>query len=158
MIVPTVIEHIAETTCRFNGLNSSNQVKMQIEDIFGVRIGASSIRKIRYKFGFKRRRTTKKPYLSLATKNQRYTYCLNHRNETFNNYVFSDESTVKALEIPLYHVRFPSTHPNAVGNETNTRMKVNVWSVISKRRCPGIVVNMLLNTLIFNLKYLYKIK
>ena len=37
-------------------------------------------------------------------------------------------------------------------------MKVNVWSVISKRGCPGIVVNMLLNTLIFKLKYLYKIK
>jgi hypothetical protein len=76
--------------------------------------------------------------VEIITKQKRFEYCLNHRNDHFDNYIFCDESTIQALEIPLYNVRFSSTHPNAIGNRTNMKMKVQVWSVISRRGSPGI--------------------
>ena len=47
----------------------------------------------------------------------------------------------KALEIPLYHVRLPSNNPRDIGNSTNTKMKVNVFSAICRRGCSGILVS-----------------
>ena len=51
----------------------------------------------------------------------------------------------RALEIPLYHVRFPASNPKAIGSETSTKMKVNVFSAISRRGCCGIVVGNRIN-------------
>jgi len=60
-LTPAIVEHIAETTARFDGLNSSTAVAFQIEDIFGVVISPRSVRRIRRRHGFRRRiRSTKK--------------------------------------------------------------------------------------------------
>ena len=66
--------------------------------------------------------------------------CIAHQNSEFETHVFGDEAMSKTLEIPLYHVRLPATNPRAIGNETNTKSKVNVFSAISKRGCLGILV------------------
>lgn len=105
-----------------------------------MEISSSRIRYLRYLIGFRHRRTTKKPYLSAGHKFERYEWCLAHENCSFNFHLFGDESTSKTLEIPFYHVRFPSSNPRAIGSTTNTKMKVNCFSTISRRGCCGILV------------------
>jgi len=62
-------------------------------------------------------------------------------NCSFDFHIFADEAMSKALEIPLYHVRLPSNNPRDIGNSTNTKMKVNVFSAICRRGCSGILVS-----------------
>ena len=100
---------------------------------------------MRYSIGLRRRRTTKKPYLSPRHCFERFEWCSAHETCSFNYHIFSDESMSRALEIPLYHVRFPASNPKAIGSETNTKMKVNVFSAISRRGCCGIVVGNRIN-------------
>ena len=69
---PTIVSHIIETTIRYDGLNSSKNVQHQIQDIFNLEISARSVRRKRHLFSFRRRRTTKKPYLSPTHRAARY--------------------------------------------------------------------------------------
>jgi len=47
------------------------------------------------------RRTRGSPKLSNAVKALRYQWCKNNETNDFKNYLFSDETTVRVLEVPL---------------------------------------------------------
>lgn len=71
------------------------------------------------------------PYLSDAIKLKRLAWCINNINKSFENTVFCDETTVRVLEVPLYHWRPVCTYPDTVPHTTKYRLKVNVWGAIS---------------------------
>ena len=77
------------------------------------------------------RRTRAAPGLSDFHKLQRYLWCRRHRNTNFNNYIFADETTVRILEIPLYHSRKRGTNPAAHSSTAKIRAKINIWGGIS---------------------------
>ncbi|CAF0789030.1 unnamed protein product [Brachionus calyciflorus] len=109
----TVLNYIVESTIRNNGFNSSSDLKYEIYNVFGLNIDFSTIRYYRRKIGFKYRRTKKRPFLTHAQKNERLIWCLTHQNLTFDDFIFVDETAIKTLECPLYHLRFPRTYPAA---------------------------------------------
>ena len=54
---------------------------------------------------------------------QRYIWCRQHINTNFKDYVFADETTVRILEIPLYHTRKKGERPDAHCSTSKIRMK-----------------------------------
>ena len=61
----------------------------------------------------------------------RYKWCKNNANNSFTDYLFSDESTVRVLEVPLYHLRKKSSRPETIPHTAKARLKVNIWGAIS---------------------------
>ena len=53
------------------------------------------------------------PLLTESNKLLRYLWCKKNENENFEDFLFVDETTVRILDIPLYHVRKPSGRPVA---------------------------------------------
>ena len=45
-----------------------------------------------------------------------------------------DETTVRVLEVPLYHVRKRGSQPTAIQSTSKYRLKINIWGGIS---CSG---------------------
>ena len=90
------------------------------------------------------RRTRAAPHLTDFHKLQRYLWCRRHKNTNFKNYIFVDESTVRILEIPLYHSRKRGTRPPAHSSTSKIRAKINIWGGISYQGpTPFIVTNSL---------------
>ena len=77
------------------------------------------------------RRTRCSPKLSDFDKLRRYLWCRKKENNDFQNHLFVDESHVRILEVPLYHVRLPGERPEAIPCSTKIRLKINVWGGIS---------------------------
>ena len=77
------------------------------------------------------RRTRRAPKLSDYHKLQRFIWCTKNKSINFEKYLFVDETTVRSLEVPLYHVRQPGERPEAICSTTKIRFKVNVWGGIS---------------------------
>ena len=77
------------------------------------------------------RRTRVAPKLSDFQKLKRFIWCQQNQNTDFSNYLFVDETTVRGLEIPLYHVRPRGERPDAVSSTSKIRVKVNVCGGIS---------------------------
>ena len=74
---------------------------------------------------------------------QRYLWCRSHLNTDFKDYVFADETTVRILEIPLYHSRKKGERPDAHSSTSKIRMKVNVWGGISYEGPTPFVVSVI---------------
>jgi hypothetical protein len=93
--------------------------------------------------GYRYRRTRKPPKLSEDDKRDRLNWCLLNRNNTFDDYCFADESFIRILEVPLYHLRIPCSAPNIapVGDSNKYRAKVNIWGAISRHGQSNFVVS-----------------
>jgi hypothetical protein len=81
--------------------------------------------------GYRYRRTRRAPCLAGIHKLERFLWCLNNRDNDFLDYLFTDETTIRFLEIPLYHVRRMSCYPNAIKSTGKYRLKMNVCGGIS---------------------------
>ncbi len=114
-----------------NGLNSSSDLKEEIERVFGVKISSSYIRKIRSIQGFVYRRLKKGPFLSDWDKLRRLIWCLNNKFTDFSRYIFVDETTSKLLDTPYYHHRLKSSAPKPILCSSKIRKKINIWGGIS---------------------------
>ncbi len=99
------------------------------------------------------RRTRAAPQLSDFHKLQRYLWCRRHKNTNFENYIFVDESTVRILEIPLYHSRKRATRPAAHSSTSKIRAKINIWGGISYQGPTPFIVRHLF---CFHINYLFK--
>lgn len=77
------------------------------------------------------RRTRGSPKLSVADKALRYQWCKNNEKNNFRNYLFADESTVRVLEVPLYHLRKKNSRPQPIPHTAKARLKMNIWGGIS---------------------------
>ena len=77
------------------------------------------------------RRTRGSPKLSNAVKALRYQRCKNNETNDFKNYLFSDETTVRVLEVPLYHLRKKNSHPDTIPHTAKQRLKIIIWGRIS---------------------------
>jgi hypothetical protein len=73
----------------------------------------------------------------------RYHWCLLNKHNDFRNYVFSDESTLRVLEVPLYHLRRRGEHVS-VPVTSKVRLKLNIWGAISTKGAPPVFVNITL--------------
>jgi hypothetical protein len=71
--------------------------------------------------------TIKSPKLLDFDKLRRFLWCRKNENNDFKNHPFVDESHVRILEVPLYHVRLPGERPEAIPCSTKIRLKINVW-------------------------------
>jgi hypothetical protein len=58
-------------------------------------------------------------------------WCIQHQHTNFNDYVFADETTIRVLEVPLYHSRRKNERPHAISSNSKIRLKVNIWGAIS---------------------------
>ena len=81
------------------------------------------------------------PLLTESNKLLRYLWCKKNENENFEDFLFVDETTVRILDIPLYHVRKPSGRPVAQKCTSKYRLKVNIWGGISSKRSTPFVVS-----------------
>ena len=61
----------------------------------------------------------------------RLQWCLKHRNSDFSRYVFADETMIRLWDLPLYHWRLVTSHPEAIPSTAKGRKKVNIWGAIS---------------------------
>jgi hypothetical protein len=77
------------------------------------------------------RRTRGSPKLSVADKAARYQWCKNNQKNNFTDYLFADETTVRVLEVPLYHLRKKNSRPITIPHTSKSRLKVNIWGGIS---------------------------
>jgi hypothetical protein len=121
----------------------------EVHSVFNKEVSASYIRKIRQNNGsfnyncvlnyiilyiildYVYRRTRGSPQLTNSNKLQRYIWCKNNSKNTFSNYLFVDESTVRMLEVPSYHSRKKESKPNTVPHTGKAKIKVNIWGGIS---------------------------
>lgn len=87
------------------------------------------------------RRTRGAPYLTEFHKLQRYLWCRRHRNTNFYNYIFADETTVRLLDIPLYHSRKRGSRPPACPSSAKIRAKINIWAGISYHGATPLIVS-----------------
>jgi hypothetical protein len=68
-----------------------------------------------------------------------------NKHNSFKNYIFVDECTVRILDVPLYHCRRKGEQVS-VPATSRIRLKVNIWGAIStKGACPVVVRSLLLN-------------
>jgi hypothetical protein len=63
--------------------------------------------------------------LTEANKAERFIFCKNNQYNTFENYLFIDESTVRLLEVPLYHIRKKGKRPETVPHTSKVKIKIN---------------------------------
>jgi hypothetical protein len=87
------------------------------------------------------RRTRGSPKLSEADKAVRYQWCKNNVTNNFENYVFVDETTVRVLEVPLYHLRKRTSRPEAIPHTAKQRLKINIWGGISYKGATPFAVS-----------------
>lgn len=80
------------------------------------------------------------PNLSELEKNERYEWCLQNRNNNFDNYLFIDESKIDINICQFYHSRLRNTYPTPMNITSNRRGKLNLWAGISRRGATPIVV------------------
>ena len=80
--------------------------------------------------------------------NQRYAWCINNRQNNFDNYLFVDETKVIINDCPLYHIRLKQKYPKAICITSNFRAKLNIWAGISRRGATNFVVNIIKSLLI----------
>ena len=97
------------------------------------------VRHIKY-LGFKWRRKRNAPYLNDWHKLNRLIWCQNYRNNSFENHIFVDETTIRLFETPLYNWRYPSTYPHAFNNTSKFRQKLNIWGGISFKGATKLAV------------------
>ena len=74
----------------------------------------------------------------------RFLWCKKHENIDFEDYVFVDETTVRMLEVPLYHSRRKSDRPTAFPRSSKIRLKLNIWGGISYKGPTPFVVSKIL--------------
>ena len=67
-------------------------------------------------------------------------WCSNNVKTDFSKYLFTDETTVRVLEVPIYHVRLPSSRPTAMPKSQKIRLKLNIWGGISFKGATPFVV------------------
>ena len=87
------------------------------------------------------RRTRGSPKLSEADKAVRYQWCKNNVMNNFENYVFVDETTVRVLEVPIYHLRKAKSRPETISHTVKQRLKVNIWGGISSKGATPFAVS-----------------
>jgi hypothetical protein len=92
--------------------------------------------------GYVYRRTRSAPKLSDYHQMQRYIWCQTHKNTDFSRHLYVDETTIRVLEIPLYHSRLVSSRPEAKASTGKIRLKVNIWGGISFVGPTDFVVSM----------------
>ena len=59
----------------------------------------------------------------------------------FENYVFVDETTVRVLEVPIYHLRKANSRPETIPHTVKQRLKVNIWGGISSKGATPFAVS-----------------
>ena len=92
--------------------------------------------------GFKNLRARKPLYLSEENKAKRMVWALENLGNSFENYVFIDESISRTLEVPLYHWRVPGSQSSIkVPFKTNQRAKINIFGAISWHGASQFIVS-----------------
>ena len=91
------------------------------------------------------RRTRPAPMLSESDKLKRYLWCKQNERNEFKDYLFVDESTIRLLEIPLYHSRKKGSVPKSIPQTSKRRLKLNVWGGISFRGPTPFAVTLYFN-------------
>ena len=64
---------------------------------------------------------------------QRFIWCKKNENTDFSNYLFVDESAVRLIDIPKFHVRLKNSRPETFPVTSKIRLKINVWGGISSK-------------------------
>ena len=112
---------------------------LYLEDLYVKQI-VEKFLQIMFQIGYVYRRLKAGHRLSEFQKLSRLNWCLRNINNDFENYLFVDETTVRVMEVPLYHVRLPNQLPESIPLRSKLRLKLNVWGGISlKGACPFVV-------------------
>ncbi|RNA42071.1 hypothetical protein BpHYR1_016415 [Brachionus plicatilis] len=120
-----------ERTIKKKGLEASYKTAHKIEEKFGKKYSSSVIRKYRFKLGFRLRRIRKCPKQNDLQKLQRLIWCQRNRDCDFKDYIFVDETTIVVYDQPIYHLRLPSSRPEAIPSSYKFECKIHVWGGIS---------------------------
>lgn len=94
-----------------------------------------------YYLGYVQCRTQTSPQLSEADKLKRYIWCLNNKDIPLDRRLFVDETTIRVLEVPIYHMRKPSSKPAQFPLTSKIRYKVNLFGGISSKGPTEFVVS-----------------
>ncbi|CAF0953586.1 unnamed protein product [Brachionus calyciflorus] len=89
-----------------NGLESSAKLSILIKKKFGIKL--TEIQKL-----------------------ERLIWCQRYLKCDFEDYIFVDETTAVVYEKPLYHLRYPSSRPEAFPCTSKFECKIHVWAGIS---------------------------
>jgi hypothetical protein len=132
-VTAAIISYILESTQACHGTSSSFDISKDILRLFNKSIDSSTIRIIRRAEGLVYRRLRKAPNLTEAHRLMRYLWCLRNYNTDFSKYLFVDETTVKVMELPYYHVRPIGSRPHSIACTSKYRLKLNVFGGISSQ-------------------------
>jgi hypothetical protein len=62
---------------------------------------------------------------------QRLVWSINNQNKDLSKTIYMDETTLRVLDLPLYHVREKGSVPERIPNTGKIRHKLNVCGGIS---------------------------
>lgn len=91
---------------------------------------------------FRYRRARKAPPLSEAHKRERLAWCIENRYNSFENFIFFDESKLKFDDCPLFVSRLPGRYPNPAGTRNDHLLSVNIWGGISAKGATQFIVKL----------------
>ncbi|RNA26643.1 Transposable element Tcb2 transposase [Brachionus plicatilis] len=111
-----ILNHYVDSS---QGLITARELSNKIKNTFGVRISAS-----RVKMNYFWRRLRLKPELNEVQIRERFEYANLHLNESFENYIFVDETMIRLNSFPLYHMR---------RIKIQIPIKLNIWAGISTK-------------------------
>ena len=79
------------------------------------------------------------PKLTFAQTLERLNWCLMHERNSFDYWVFVDESKITNNHCKFYHIRKKQARPDCI-ILTRATFKLNIWGGISKRGATEFVV------------------
>ena len=123
-------------------MNFSPELVNDIFNTFGLIISESTIRKYRYKMGYRFRTLRKAPILTPAIILERYIWCLKNLNNKFLfiNFVYADECKIEINNWRTKHLRKKTKTPCCAIQNHQQRLHVNVWGAISWEGASSFVV------------------
>ena len=116
-------------------------MRREISDIFDVKLSVRRIQYYRHKMGYNMRRLRRAPLLSDRHKFERLKWCLENRDNDFENYVFVDETKIEINQTPIAHLRKKTSNPICMIENNFQRLTVNIWAGISFLGATQIVVS-----------------
>ena len=129
---------------------TSNDLKIEVKQEFGLDVSSSCIRRHRKQLGFIASKPVNQPFIREQNKVKRLAFCreLKSTEDTFSNVIFTDESSVQLG--PNHQFVITKIVRDAAGNIVSKEtpalervkhpLKVHVWGGISRRGATQLVI------------------
>lgn len=120
---------------------SAGELSRRIRDRFGIEVSKAAVKRYRRKLGWKQGTTRYCQLISDVNKEKRRTWCELQlaNNETFDDYVFTDESKIEICHTSKRSFR-KEGQPVPLHPKPKHPFSVLVWAGISKRGATKLVI------------------